>query len=121
MVRLCLPADGVDLFQHVDRIDGDRNAQIRFAANAPWTASKIARRVFKWGVYLTIAFLTGGAWIFYFADAPTLQREFWTGTAAPVAYATTGVLTFTTFWLGGFTRAGLRLHVPLAAHPDGDA
>ncbi|ODU71610.1 MAG: cytochrome c oxidase accessory protein CcoG [Novosphingobium sp. SCN 66-18] len=93
-----------DLFQHVDRfIDGDRNAQIRLQ-NAPWTASKIARRVFKWGVYLTIAFLTGGAWIFYFADAPTLQREFWTGTAAPVAYATTGVLTFTTFWLGGFMR-----------------
>jgi polyferredoxin len=25
-------------------------------------------------------------------------------TAAPVAYATTGVLTFTTFWLGGFMR-----------------
>ncbi|MCH7629706.1 MAG: cytochrome c oxidase accessory protein CcoG [Proteobacteria bacterium] len=93
-----------DLFQHVDRlIDGDRNAQIRLQ-NAPWTASKVARRVFKWGVYLTISFLTGGAWIFYFADAPTLQREFWTGTAAPVAYATTGVLTFTTFWLGGFMR-----------------
>ncbi|BEV00631.1 cytochrome c oxidase accessory protein CcoG [Novosphingobium olei] len=93
-----------DLFQHVDRlIDGDRNAQIRLQ-NAPWTPAKIARRTFKWGVYLAISFLTGGAWIFYFADAPTLQREFWTGTAAPVAYATTAVLTFTTFWLGGFMR-----------------
>ena len=93
-----------DLFQHVDRfIDGDRNAQIRLQ-NAPWTASKIARRVFKWGVYLGISFLTGGAWIFYFADAPTLQHAFWTGTADPVAYTTTGVLTLTTFWLGGFMR-----------------
>ncbi|OYW46200.1 MAG: cytochrome c oxidase accessory protein CcoG [Novosphingobium sp. 12-63-9] len=93
-----------DLFQHVDRlIDGDRNAQIKLQ-NAPWTASKVARRTFKWGVYLGISFFTGGAWIFYFADAPTLQREFWTGTADSVAYATTGLLTFTTFWLGGFMR-----------------
>jgi cytochrome c oxidase accessory protein FixG len=93
-----------DLFQHVDRfLDGDRNAQLRLQA-APWTASKVARRLFKWGVYLTIAFLTGGAWIFYFADAPTLQHDFWTGTADAVAYTTTGVLTLTTFWLGGFMR-----------------
>ena len=93
-----------DLYQHVDRlIDGDRNAQMRLH-KAPWTASKIARRLFKWSVYLTIAFLTGGAWIFYFADAPTLQRAFWTGTAEPVAYATTFILTMTTFVLGGFMR-----------------
>ncbi|MBY0392848.1 MAG: cytochrome c oxidase accessory protein CcoG, partial [Novosphingobium sp.] len=93
-----------DLYQHVDRlIDGDRNAQLRLNA-APWNPAKFVRRMFKWGVYLGIAFVTGGAWIFYFADAPTLQREFWTGTAAPVAYASTGILTFTTFWLGGFMR-----------------
>lgn len=93
-----------DLYQHVDRlIDGDRNAQMRLY-HAPWTASKIARRTGKWAVYLLIAFLTGGAWIFYFADAPTLQRAFWTGTADPVAYATTAVLTLTTFVLGGLMR-----------------
>ncbi|MDE2563674.1 MAG: cytochrome c oxidase accessory protein CcoG [Sphingomonadales bacterium] len=93
-----------DLFQHVDRfIDGDRNAQLRLA-KAPWGPAKIARRLFKWSIYLAIAFLTGGAWIFYFADAPTLQHQFWTGQAAGVAYATVGVLTFTTFWLGGFMR-----------------
>jgi cytochrome c oxidase accessory protein FixG len=93
-----------DLYQHVDRfIDGDRNAQMRLQ-NAPWTAAKISRRLLKWSVYLVIAFMTGGAWIFYFADAPTLQHQFWTGVADPVAYATTGVLTLTTFALGGFMR-----------------
>ena len=93
-----------DLFQHVDRlIDGDRNAQARLQA-APWTPGKIARRALKWYIYLSIAFITGGAWIYYFADAPTLHHQFWHGTAAPVAYATVGVLTFTTFWLGGFMR-----------------
>lgn len=93
-----------DLFQHVDRlIDGDRNAQIRLQ-NAPWGPAKLARRLFKWAIYLAIAFWTGGAWIMYFADAPTLTRQFWSGEAAPVAYATVAVLTFTTFWLGGFMR-----------------
>ena len=93
-----------DLYQHVERwMDGDRNAQIRLD-RAPWTAGKIARRVAKWSVWLVIAFGTGGAWIFYFADAPTLQHQFWTGTAASVAYATVAVLTATTFILGGFMR-----------------
>lgn len=93
-----------DLFQHVDRlIDGDRNARMRLH-KAPWGPAKIARRLLKWAIYLAISFATGGAWIFYFADAPTLQHDFWTGTAAPVAYATTFALTMTTFVLGGFMR-----------------
>jgi cytochrome c oxidase accessory protein FixG len=93
-----------DLFQHVDRmIDGDRNAQLRLQS-APWGPAKLARRGLKWSVYLIISFWTGGAWIMYFADAPTLTREFWTGQAAPVAYATVAILTATTFVLGGFLR-----------------
>ncbi len=93
-----------DLFQHVERwIDGDRNAQIRLA-KAPWRPGKIARRAAKYLVWLTIAVATGGAWIFYFADAPTLARDFVAGDAAPVAYATVGILTATTFIFGGFMR-----------------
>jgi cytochrome c oxidase accessory protein FixG len=93
-----------DLFQHVDRlVDGDRNAQIRLE-KAPWGPEKIFKRLAKWSIYLFIAFWTGGAWIMYFADAPTLTVDFWTGQAAPVAYATVGVLTATTFIFGGFMR-----------------
>ncbi|AOF99154.1 MAG: cytochrome c oxidase accessory protein CcoG [Blastomonas fulva] len=93
-----------DLFQHVDRlVDGDRNAQIRLA-NGPWTAEKIARRAAKYAIYLAIAFWTGGAWIMYFADAPTLTRDFWAGDAAFIAYGTVAALTATTFVLGGFMR-----------------
>ena len=93
-----------DLFQHVDRlVDGDRNAQMRLDA-APWGASKIFKRGLKWSIYLFISFWTGGAWIMYFADAPTLTVDFWSGHAAPVAYATVAVLTATTFVLGGFMR-----------------
>ena len=93
-----------DLFQHVDRlIDGDRNAQMRLD-RAPWGPSKIARRGFKWSIYIVISFWTGGAWIMYFADAPTLTVDFWSGQAAPVAYITVAILTATTFLLGGFLR-----------------
>jgi len=93
-----------DLFQHVERaIDGDRNAQIRLA-DAPWGPAKLGRRLLKWSVWLAIAVLTGGAWIFYFADAPTLARDFLALQAPFVAYATVGVLTATTFILGGFMR-----------------
>ncbi|MFA7585777.1 MAG: cytochrome c oxidase accessory protein CcoG [Novosphingobium sp.] len=93
-----------DLFQHIDRlVDGDRNAQMRLQA-APWGPQKIARRTIKWAIYLVISFATGGAWILYFADAPTLFMDFFTGEAPSVAYATVGVLTATTFMLGGFMR-----------------
>ena len=93
-----------DLFVHVERlVDGDRNAQFRLE-KAPWGPAKIARRVAKHGIWLLIAVATGGAWIFYFADAPTLAREIFSGTAPFVAYATVGVLTFTTYALGGLMR-----------------
>lgn len=93
-----------DLFQHVDRlIDGDRNAQIRLQ-NAPWTPGKIGKRALKWSIYLVISSLTGGAWIAYFTDCPTLAREYNTGQAGPIAYYTVAILTATTFILGGFMR-----------------
>lgn len=93
-----------DLFVHVERfIDGDRNAQIKLA-NAPLSAAKIGKRATKYVIWLAIAVATGGAWIFYFADAPTLLADFINGEAAFVAYATVGVLTATTFILGGFMR-----------------
>lgn len=93
-----------DVFQHVDRfVDGDRNARARLDA-APWGARKLMRRTFKYAIYLVISFWTGGAWIMYFADAPTLVGDFWTGRAAPAAYITVAILTLTTFTLGGFMR-----------------
>ena len=93
-----------DLFQHVERfVDGDRNAQVRLA-KAPWSVRKIARRLLKHSIWLTIGLLTGGAWIFYFADAPTLFGELIDLDAPVVAYATIGVLTATTYVFGGFMR-----------------
>ncbi len=93
-----------DLFILVERwIEGDRNARVRLHRQA-WNGEKIAKRAVKWSVWLLIGLFTGGAWVFYFADAPTLAASLVQGTAPAVAYATIGVLTATTFLFGGFFR-----------------
>ncbi|SNT71685.1 cytochrome c oxidase accessory protein CcoG [Paracoccus seriniphilus] len=93
-----------DLFILVERwIEGDRNNRIRLHRQN-WNARKVRLRLVKWTVWLIIALLTGGAWIFYFTDAPTLLRDLVTGQAHPVAYITMAVLTATTFLFGGFAR-----------------
>lgn len=94
----------VDLFLVVERaVEGDRNARIKLDA-APWTANKLIKRVSKHAIWLVIGVLTGGAWIFYFADAPHLLRELFSFEAPMVAYATIAVLTATTYTFGGLMR-----------------
>ncbi|MEM7179022.1 MAG: cytochrome c oxidase accessory protein CcoG [Pseudomonadota bacterium] len=94
----------VDLYQHVERwIDGDRNNQFRLLKRK-WDADKLMRRALKWSIFLLIALATGGAWVFYFADAPTLLSDLISGQAPLVAYSTVAILTATTFVLGGFMR-----------------
>ncbi|MCB8838587.1 cytochrome c oxidase accessory protein CcoG [Aurantimonas sp. VKM B-3413] len=93
-----------DLFLVVERFfEGDRNARIRLD-KAPWSFDKVRKRVLKHSTWLLIAVATGGAWIFYFADAPTLLWNFLRGDAPFVAYATVGILTATTYVLGGLMR-----------------
>ncbi|MDY8109825.1 cytochrome c oxidase accessory protein CcoG [Fulvimarina sp. 2208YS6-2-32] len=93
-----------DLFLTVERaVEGDRNARMRLD-KAPYDAAKIAKRVLKHAIWIVISVATGGAWIFYFADAPTLMRDVVTLNAPFVAYATIGILTFTTYCLGGLMR-----------------
>lgn len=94
----------VDLFLVVERaIEGDRNARMKLD-KAPWSTAKLTKRVSKHAIWLLIGVLTGGAWIFYFADAPTLLQDFLTFNAPYVAYATVAVLTATTYIFGGLMR-----------------
>jgi cytochrome c oxidase accessory protein FixG len=94
----------VDLFLVIERsIEGDRNARIKLDS-APWSFDKIAKRVAKHAVWLLIGIVTGGAWVFYFADAPTLLDRFIHADAPPIAYITVAVLTATTYAFGGLMR-----------------
>jgi len=93
-----------DLFILVERwIEGDRNARVRLH-HGKWNVRKWRLRITKWLVWLLIGMATGGAWVFYFTDAPTLMIDLINFTAHPVAYGTIAVLTLSTFIFGGFMR-----------------
>jgi cytochrome c oxidase accessory protein FixG len=93
-----------DLFMWAERlIEGDRMARIRLDGQ-PWTAAKLARKVVKHGVWLLIAAATGGAWIMYFNDAPTVTREVLTLQASTTVYFFMGLFTSTTYLLAGWAR-----------------
>ena len=93
-----------DLFILVERwIEGDRNARVRLH-QAPWSFRKARLRAAKWVSWMFIGLATGGAWVFYFADAPTLATQFMTLSAPPIAWITVAFLTATTFVFGGLMR-----------------
>lgn len=93
-----------DLYIVVERLfEGDRNARMRLDAQ-PLSFDKIWRKTGKHLTWLGIAFGTGGAWIFYFHDAPTLIRTFWIGQGAMTAYVSCGLLTATTYIFAGWMR-----------------
>ena len=100
----CPQTAWTDLFPWVERrIEGDRNARIRLRKR-PWDARRRRLRGAKRAAWLAIAVAAGGAWVFHFADTPTLAAQPLRLEAPPVACATIAILTATTFVLGGFLR-----------------
>mgnify|MGYP000138515751 CR=1 FL=1 len=93
-----------DLFIAVERFfEGERNARIRLD-KSKWTFNKIYKRLLKHTTWMIIALLTGGAWVFYFSDAPTLLKQFLTNSASFDAYLWAGLLATFTYVFGGFAR-----------------
>jgi cytochrome c oxidase accessory protein FixG len=101
---LCPQTVWTDLFLYVERkIEGDRVQRIALD-RAPWTAGKVARKTAKHSIWLLIAWWTGGVWVLYFADAPTLVKDLATFQAPAIAWIAIGTLTFTTYSLAGLMR-----------------
>jgi cytochrome c oxidase accessory protein FixG len=93
-----------DLFMWVERqIEGDRNARMRLDKQ-PLSVNKVWRKAAKHSIWLVIALATGGAWIMYFQDAPTLVTNFFTGQAGTGTYFFVGLFTGTTYLLAGWAR-----------------
>ncbi len=103
---LCPQTVWTDLFYAVERfIEGDRRERMRKdAAGGGLTARRVGEIVLKHSIWLMIAWWTGGAWVLYFADAPTLVKELVTFQAPMVAYVWIGILTATTYLLAGYMR-----------------
>ena len=93
-----------DLYMWVERlIEGDRNRRIMLD-RAPLTVAKAVKKVVKHTAWIVIAALTGGAWVIYFQDAPTLARDLVAGQLSLTTAFFIGLLTFTTYLLAGWAR-----------------
>ncbi len=100
-----------DLFMQTERwIEGDRSARIRLAQQ-PMSLGKASKKGFKYLVWVAISAATGGAFVLYFFDAPTLAVQFFTGDAPMSAYFFTGLLTASTFALAGGAREKVCTHM----------
>lgn len=93
-----------DLFMWVEaKIQGDRNARMKLDAQ-PWSAAKLRLKGLTHAAWIGIAAATGGAWIMYFNDAPTVAVELLTFQASKEVYFFFGLFTFTTYLLAGWAR-----------------
>ena len=108
---LCPQTVWTDLFFAIERfVEGDRREHMQRDVRK-WTLGTYGRKGVKHFLWLMVAWWTGGAWVLYFADAPTLVKELATGEAPFVAYAWIGILTVTTYSLAGHMREQVCLYM----------
>lgn len=93
-----------DLFIWVERIfQGDRNSRMRLD-KAPISFNKLWRKGATHATWLVIGLLTGGAWVFYFNDAPTLFEGIIHMDIPDAVIGWVLALTFSTYLMAGFAR-----------------
>ena len=102
---MCPQTVWTDLFQMTERwIEGDARERMRKDAGR-WTLQRIREKLAKHALWLLIAWWTGGAWVLYFAAAPTLVHKLATiALGCGQAYMWIGIFTFTTYVLAGVMR-----------------
>lgn len=93
-----------DLFVWVERIvQGDRNARKKLD-ESHWTLEKIRKKTLTHLLWLLIGLCTGGAWVFYFNDAPTLLDQILHAEVPMNVGGWIIGLTFSTYLMAGFAR-----------------
>jgi cytochrome c oxidase accessory protein FixG len=109
---MCPQTVWTDLYLMAERwIEGDPRERQRLDAG-PWTLETARKKISKHFLWLLIAWWTGGAWVLYYADAPTLVWRLATfQPGAFEAYVWIGILTFTTYALAGHMREQVCLYM----------
>ena len=115
---LCPQTVWTDLFQTIERwVEGDRREHLRRDAG-PWTVDRVARLGLKHFLWLMVAWWTGGAWVLYFADAPTLVKELRDlAGAADCLHLDRHSHRHDLFVRRPHARTGVSLYVSVATHP----
>ncbi|MET0156175.1 MAG: cytochrome c oxidase accessory protein CcoG [Rickettsiales bacterium] len=101
---LCFQTVWTDLFVWVERIvQGDRNARKKLD-ESPWTFDKIRKKTITHAIWIVIGLCTGGAWVLYFNDAPSLMEDIVHFHVSRPVLGWIIALTGTTYVMAGFAR-----------------
>src|SRR5665647_801000 len=108
---LCPQTVWTDLFYAVERlVEGDRRERM-LGDKRGWTLTHVRKVATKHFLWLMIAWWTGGAWVLYFSDAPTLVRDLATLQAPFIAYLWIAILTVTTYIFAGHAREQMCIYM----------
>jgi cytochrome c oxidase accessory protein FixG len=108
---MCPQTVWTDLFYAVERwVEGDRRERMQ-GDKRYWTFDHIRKVALKHFLWIMIAWWTGGAWVLYFSDAPTLVKELATFQAPFIAYLWIGILTATTYVFAGHAREQMCIYM----------
>ena len=108
---LCPQTVWTDLFYAVERfVEGDRRERI-LGDKKGWTFTHIRQVATKHFLWLMIGWWTGGAWVLYFSDAPTLVKDLATLQAPFIAYLWIAILTATTYVFAGHAREQMCIYM----------
>ncbi|MBR0831487.1 cytochrome c oxidase accessory protein CcoG [Bradyrhizobium manausense] len=108
---LCPQTVWTDLFYAVERwVEGDRRERM-IGDKRGWTFGHVRKVALKHFLWIMIAWWTGGAWVLYFADAPTLVKELATFQAPFIAYLWIGILTASTYLFAGHAREQMCIYM----------
>jgi len=101
---MCPQTVWTDLFYAIERwVEGDRRDRMR-KDKEKLTPKRVWELTVKHSLWLMVGWWTGGAWVLYFYDAPTLVRDLATFHADPTAYIWIAILTASTYMLAGHMR-----------------
>ena len=93
-----------DLFVWVERfIQGDRVKRMRLA-KAPWSLEKLGKYALTNVLWLVIGLFTGGAWVLYFNDAPTVIGQVLAFELEWNVLVWVIALTLSTWFMAGYAR-----------------
>ncbi len=94
-----------DLMVMAERIwQGDRNARLKLLKAPWWSVNKAWRLAGTHLTWILIALSTGGWFVFYFQDAPTLASELLHNAASRYAYISIFICAGFTYVFGGLMR-----------------
>lgn len=107
----CFQTLWTDFFIWIEHlVQGERPARVRLYRQS-WDKEKILKLTATHAIWLLVSFWTGMTFVAYFAYAPQLVVDFFTGQAAAAAYITVAVLTFSTYAAAGLMREQICTYV----------